>query len=148
MPEVPDEHTPEVRRWARRSSDVHAGLAQERLADLSERLRRLSSALQARGEDLTAGAVDDAQPTLSRLYALLESIEGPAHYEQRTEEAGQPSRPSLHARLAEVGNPAPADETEARRRARLLAGLTSHPVLAEPADDGRRFTPGWPIGSS
>jgi hypothetical protein len=83
--EIEDEHTPAVRQWARRKSDEHAGLAVERIADLSERLRRLSSALQTRGDDLTAGLLDEAQPFLQDLSDVCSRVEHPGHRQRRIE---------------------------------------------------------------
>jgi hypothetical protein len=90
----PDEHTDRVRQWARRRSDEHAGLAVERLSDLSERLRRLSSALQRRGDDATAYLLDEAQPYLKRLSDLCESLEGPQHSQERLMTAQPPPDPA------------------------------------------------------
>jgi hypothetical protein len=101
--EIPDEHTPQVRQWARRQSDVHAGLAVERIADLSERLRRLSSALQTRGDDLTAGAIDGYQHELRGLSELCAAIERPEHTQERTEDGSRARHPTVaRPRLAAV----------------------------------------------
>jgi hypothetical protein len=95
----PDEHSEPVRQWARRQSDVHAGLAVERLQDLVERLRRLSSALQMRGDDLTAAAVDDGVNRLRPLRDLLEDLESQYHETERKE------RPADYGRVPPAPGP-------------------------------------------
>jgi hypothetical protein len=125
MPEVPDEHTPAVRAWARRSSDVHAGLAVERVADLSERLRRLSSALQTRGDDLLASVVDDYQPTLADLSEVLTTVERSSHRQERTDQEGAALAAALRSRHPVVGglNPQDAVDVQRRRQMRLAERL-------------------------
>jgi hypothetical protein len=85
MPEDPLELELEeaTLRWARRSSDVHVGLAHERLQDLVERLRRASSALSARGDDLTAGTLDDWCDRLRGLRDVLVMLESTTHEQRR-----------------------------------------------------------------
>jgi hypothetical protein len=108
---VPDDRStiPEsvrVERWARRQSDVHAGLAAERLQDLVERLRRLSSALSLRGDDLTAGMLDDQVLRLSTLRMVLEDLEADPHQTERMDRKDDPQL----GRLVLAGRPTLSDD--------------------------------------
>lgn len=65
--------------FARRQTDVHAGLARERLIDLRHRLILLSSALTNRGDDLVADIIEQHALDLTPLHHLLATLESAGH---------------------------------------------------------------------
>ena len=71
--------------FARRQTDVHAGLALERLLDLNERLMRLANALTSRGDDLAALMVENKALELKGLHELLSGLEQGGHARLRDE---------------------------------------------------------------
>jgi hypothetical protein len=137
MAEIEDEHSPAVRAWARRASDVHAGLAIERVADLSERLRRVSTALQGRGDDLLASVVDDYQPVLADLSEVLTTVERSSHRQERSDQERAALSAAMRAHHPVVSDL--RDEQLRRERQTRREVLARHlgPVGPPPPDSSR-----------